>query len=399
MTAVRRLAAAGGGGSVTLPPPSIVALAAAPNSGHNQLTVPSAIAIDATHTGVGYVDGSGNVECIVYDHAAETVAGPYTIHASFEADTHSSPAFLRRPDGRWLCFYSLHNGPTFNVRLSTGVDDWSAWGSATNLDSELGGANYTDYLVVPHLTTNLLVYRDEPTPGTDSRWNYSTNASPDVTGWNAQTLLYREAGARSYLSGWGNGSRTDFVVTNGTFTKLGHFYADGTWRRSDGTDMGSPPFDFSDVTEIYSGTSPFIWGLSYATPTRPAIAGRDGTSDLYIRQQTGGSWQATSLGSCGTGYEYNGPGTGFISYGACIDDGDPDRMLRIEDVNGQPEVMEYTTADEGATFGARNLSAGSSELRTQLIPVRNPLSGLRAVLSEGPFVDYTDWTQAMLGVA
>lgn len=405
MSAARRLllAAAAGGAGFPVPPIGSVTLTSAPDGGMNQLVVPGAF----THGGVttiGYVDGSGNVEAIEWNGST---SGPHTIHASFEADAHDSPAIVRRAsDGRLIVAYSKHNNTPFNVRVSTNADDPSAWGSATDIDSQLGGTRYTDHGLWEVDSTLYLVVRDEPSAGTDSRWVISTAAaSVPTSGWAAQTILYRVASERSYVLTHLSGSVIHFVVTNGSstgFSKLGHFYLDtaaGTYHRSDGTDITADvPLDFSDVTEIATGTALFPWNIVVDGSGYPVVAARDGLDYEYIRWN-GAAWSQTTVASSGTGYEYNGPATGFIAYGACIDDGRPDDMYVIEDVSSQPEVARYRTADGGATFSRRAVTTGSSGLKVQLICVRDPLDGgLRAFWMEGTWTDYEDWSTGLAGV-
>jgi hypothetical protein len=411
------LSAASGGGTFPVPPdptpplPTASALTSAPNGGNNPWTIPGAL-YHATpnKTFITYVDGSGNVEGIEYDHATDTLGGPYTIHSGFHVDAHDSPSILRRAsDGKFLAVYSFHNSTPINIKVGNTANSLNGWNLATNLDSQLGGSRYTDAAIYEENSLLQLFYRDEPSAGTDSRWCRSTcdPASP-TTGWAAQQIIYRIASTRSYMISChddANG-RIHFIVTNGAssgFTKLGHFYlnvAAGTYHQSDGASMGSPPFNFTHVTQLYSGSANvFASNVVVDGSGHPVVAFQDTVSgDIrYIYGRWNGSaWLTTYVVSAGTGYEYNGSGTGFAAYGECIDDGDPNRYWLIRDVSGQSEIFLYTTANGGASFTSEQVTTGSTALQTQMICVRNPHTDLRVFWQRGTWTTYTNWNVGLV---
>lgn len=387
----------GGGGAFMPAVPSTVTLAAAPNGAMNPWNVPGAVTV-GSKVWVSYVDGSGNLEIITYD--GSSVGGPYTLHAAFEIDAHTGPALCRRAsDGKWLAVYTKHNNTPINLKVSTNADDPSAWGVAASLDAQLGGTRYTD--VQLHQLSNgtlFLFYRDEPSAGTDSRWCYSTSTDGGTT-WAAQTILYRIASNRSYVITWKapGSDLIHFVATNdsgGGFTKLGHFRMDGITlarTKSDGTTISSAlPLVFADLTQAYSGTSGvFPLNIAFTAEGYPVVATRDdGTLNNIYTRWNGSAWSSVILGSCGTGYEYNGAGLGFGEWGHAIDDGNPDVVWALRDTGGRPELWRYWTDDAGATFTGFQVTTGASADQQQVICVRNPPTWLRAVWQIGPWTDY-----------
>lgn len=409
----RLLMSAGGGGAFTTPVPAEAFLVAGtPNGGGSNWTLPRAIHLASGDTLLGWVDGDGNVECATIEDGTGTVSSVTTIHAAFETDAHNSPAFLRRSsDGRILAVYSKHNATPINLKISTNPDDPTAWGSATNLDSALGGTRYTDYQL--HQLddgTIWLIYRDEPSAGTDSRWCYSTSTDGGAT-WAAQTILYQVSGQRSYVVSWSDGARIHFIATNGGstgggysgFTALFHFYRDsaGAWRQSDGTSMGSPPFDFTDATEAYVGTEAvFMENIAIDADGHPRVAGTDvigGNPHAIALAWTGSAWVSADLGDVGTGFQYN-TGGDYQAYGSCIDVADPDRLWVIrDDAGGQPEVFLYRTSD-GATWSGRQITDGSSDLLMVISPVRDGTDTVMAFYTQGSWVGYTDWNLGTVAV-
>lgn len=394
-------------GAFTLPPPplpSVLTLTSAPNGGNN----PWVTAGGYQYGGVavfGWVDGSGNVECGTYDETSGSIGGPYTIHAAFQADAHSSPAFLRRSsDGKIVCVYSHHNATPLNRRISTNADDPTAWGSATDLDAQLGGARYTDYQMVELSDgTIVLFYRDEPSAGTDSRWCYSTSTDGGVT-WAAQIQLFKIASTRSYAIMWkpSGSDLLHFATTNGAssgFTKIGHFRMNGLTlarTKSDGTAIAAAlPLTFADITTVYTGAGN-VFPITLAFDSaNPVIAGWDTLTYTYHRWN-GSAWTNTSIVSAGTGFEYNGTGTGFQPWGISVDDGVPDDVWLLKDAGGFPSVYRYHTGDGGATFTPTLVSSTAGKVHT-VVAIRNP-DVMRAYFPVGTWSTYTSWSAGLTGI-
>jgi hypothetical protein len=388
-----------------------------PNGGNSPWTIPGAL-YHATpdKTFITYVDRTGNIEGIEYDHATDTVGGPYTIHANFHVDAHDSPAIVRRAsDGKFICVYSVHNSTPINLRVSTNADSLNGWGSATNLDGQLGGSRYTDYQLYELNGTLYMLYRDEPVAGTDSRWMLSTNdAATPTAGWTAQANQFRVNSQRSYVitaMDYAN-ERLHFIATNGSltsggttgFSKLGHFYLDigaNTYHKSDRTQIFSPPFTYTELTEIYSGTGGvFALNLTIDSAGHPVIAATDiiaGDSRyIYIRFD-GSDWNATNVSSGDPGYIYGGGGAPQ-AWGAAVDDGDPNLLWTIEDGGGgQPEVFLHETANGGATFSSTQVTDGTTQLQAQVICIRNPHTDLRVFWQRGAWTHYTNYNVGLVG--
>lgn len=408
------LASSGSGPEAPAPPPDdppTFHFAGNGNSGNNPNVIPGAYQRGGT-VFFGWVDRFGNIEAA--QHSNGVTGAQQTIHASFEVDAHTSPALLRRlSDGRVITVYAKHGTNLINKRTSTNPDSVSAWSAASSLDSQLGGSTYTNpQLHQLDVETNdpiYLFYRDEPVPGTDSRYVFSTSTDGGST-WATQQILYRIASKRSYVKSGQNGTgRIDFVATNGGstiedsgFTRLGHFYYEGgAYFQTDGTAMGSPPFDFDDITEIYSGTfNVFASSIAFDGDGHPVIGAQDNIGGdlryIYIRWD-GADWSATNVVSAGDGWTYT-PGSDPTVYGSAIDHGNPDDFWLIRDEAGQPEVFRYRTADGGATFTPAQVTFNSTELQVQLIQVQNPDSSVRVFWGRGSWTSSTNWNMVSRAV-
>lgn len=398
--------------------PPIVDLTNAPEGGGSRWSVPQAIYANGT-TFVAYVRGTdGREQILEYDHGTQT-ATVNALHGNFDRDDHSNPAIIRRDsDGRIVVFYSKHNFTPFNVRVTTNPEDTSSWQTQVNLDSQLGGTRYT-YPQVHQLLAETgdpfhLFYRDEPSPGTDSRWCHSTCAPASVTsGWAAQSILYRVASRRSYMTSWSDGQdRIHFIVTDGGgtivdsgFTALGHFYYDaGSYFKSDGTPMSSPPFEFDDVTQIMGGSRNLFPAHLYLDGSgHPVLAAFNEDEDdiwhYWYMRWSGSAWVTTEVATGDTGHAYSSA-TSRSPYGCCLDDGDVDVMYAIIEQDNIPEVWRFETADGGATFdaGTAITEESTAAVQREPFPVRNRDSSLALVWQYGTFTSYVNYSMGIKGV-
>lgn len=404
-----RVRVSGGPYAPSLPgPANPFVLTSAPNGGNNPWVTPGAVYVASVDkTLLTWVDGSGNVEGGHWNHSSEAFEGPYTIHASFEADAHTSPAIIpRASDGKVVAVYTKHNATPINARLSTNANDLSAWGSATNLDSQLGAARYTDNQMFERSGDLWMVYRDEQTV-LSSRWDISScSAASPTSGWSSQALIYRLLGTRTYLIAHYDpvNDRLHYIATNAAsagFTKVGHFYrdmTDGTHHKTDGTLLAAQITTFAEMTEIHSGTGP-AFGINMTSDAsgNVYVALWDDLDYYYLRLE-GTTWTETFLASAGVGYSYSNDGN-TQPWGMCVDDGDPNIVwLLIDDDGVNPQLWMYETDDEGVTFTPTQVTDDLTGDQTTLIAVRNPAAGLRAIWQSGPWTSYTNWNQGLMGV-
>lgn len=382
-------------------------LLVAPSGGLNPWVVPTAVADDQGNVYVGYADGQSGDIGIAQDDGTSTTSA--VLLQAFEADEHDALAILpRASDHKIMAFVTKHNSTPINLLISPNARDISGTWSTTSLDSQLGGTRYTDLQVHQLLDETddpiWLFYRDEPSAGTDSRWCYSKSTDDGAT-WAAQTILYHVASSRSYFISWSDNAGTIhfFASTDGSGTKWGHFYYNGgSWFQSDGTDMGSPPFAYTDLTEVWNGNSSAAMNIALDASGNPVIALWDRvtetTHNVWYLRWSGSAWNSTEVVADAGGYQYESGTGGNNGYDCMIDDGDANRMYVIRNVGSQSELHVFVTADGGSTFKDTAITTRSSTLQRRVTTVRNHgATGLRAIWLKGDWTDFNDYSLATLG--
>lgn len=357
----------------------------------------------------GAVSSSGSVRSCEYVHATGTASTKEI--GVLSGDQHNSPAIIRRSsDSRYLSLYSDHSGPQMYGMLATNANDNSAWGLTYHLDDELGGTAYT-YAFLAQLGDEAsdpiyAIYRD--VPSVNSAWclSKSTGGGADGT-WAAQTVLVN-AGLHYYFRAVKSSeSRLDFALTDGTradeFASLYHFYYDGAYRKSDGTSMGSPPFDPSDMTLVYDGSSEGVRipnsiqkvgsEIAIAFPVYtggPAGAGDIGTDgDYKVARWNGSSWSLETLATAVGMVTVH-----FSDGGVSLDPSNLDRAAAGIRVGGVYQ-MHLCTRNAGV-WSCSTLTSGTDD---NIYPwwVIDHQPGLEFIWQRGTFVTEDDFTAAVWG--
>lgn len=289
---------------------SVVALTTAPDGGWTQVTQPRAIHRGGV-TYFAFIDGDdGDIKVGEFDHSTEAVTLT-TVGTAPEVDTHDAPTITIRPsDDKLIVWWTGHNGANFYQRISTNALDASAWESASDLDSSLGGTAYTYPSALILGSTIHLFYRDAIDANATGRVAYSTSTDGGAT-WAAQTVLVEVSGKRAYFVADTDGSRIDIAVTNGhPVTDSGvdvyHLYLSGGNRyEADGTQItASLPLGADDLPLVYDSTADGkAWPssiLSGASPTFTYEVFVSGQNS-YRRARYDAGWTlATIVGSGST---------------------------------------------------------------------------------------------------
>jgi hypothetical protein len=408
MVIARRLLIAGGGSGAFAPPaPLSDTITTAPAGGAVVVNTPWAVYQSAYQkTAIAYVRGdNGNVEVVEFDNVTRTTSSPFVLHAAYEVDDHAAPAICRLASGHLVAAYSKHLAAPINVRVQTTPGDITTWDAEQSLSH--GASTYCNLFELTAEGKLYCFFRWRPDD--TSHLMYITSTDGGNT-WGADTAVYAVTNQGTYWHLASNGvDRIDIVVTDivpsitggGLPASLGHFYmTGGSFYKSDGTAMGSPPFTFTDTTKIING--PTVGGGCFPfdiSPIGPTVAVNvylaGGTDDAYYdARYTGGVWQ--------TGFVANAGGTFDVGQatGMSHDRDDPDSCVVGQYVGGNWQMVQFTTSDNGVTWAsAGQLTANSTaDVYAWVQAVVDGPSDLRHVVNYGTITDDTHFSLGNVGL-
>jgi hypothetical protein len=323
-------------------------------------------------TYAGWVDQAGNIKIAEYVHATATWSTPFTLHTALQYDDHANPSILiRDSDKKLIVFYSAHNGANLYMRISTNTEDATAWDAEVDLDTAVGFAGYS-YPVPFQLLDEAndpiwLFFRYTDVGG--KPWGYTKSTDGGAT-WAAGTKLWDNSEQVYMKAVQASGTRIDFTASNNnpatTAASLYHFYYDGgTWYTSAGVDMGAPDFGPGDATLVYDGSTSAGWMYDIAINAsgNPVIIFDKIVTAASNHRYRYAAWSGTAWSDaeiCAGGAPLladNGYGGG-----ACIDH-ENTNIVYVSAVAGTShEILQYTTADAGATWALTSRITSDSPL-------------------------------------
>ena len=200
----------------------------------------------ANKAGIGGADRNGNIELTTYD-LANGKSQLTTFHEHLQADDHDTPAFLIRPDGRYLAMYTKHTTDQLKPvgEFRTAPHDTSNWEEEKTFDWTQPpasiGANTSTYSNIFYLPTEKRTYDFVRSVNKDPSCLVSTD---DGSTWSFGGKLLTDTNV-GYVDGYvkyaSNGKdRIDFITTEhhprDFNNSIYHGYVkDGKIHRSDGT--------------------------------------------------------------------------------------------------------------------------------------------------------------------
>lgn len=358
----------------------------------------------------GLVDLDSNIRVGSYDHATGVVAISPSI-VSIIPDVHCTPSVLvRQSDQKLIVAAASHNqvgGIHVYVAVSSSAEDVSAWGTATDIQSSLGGTSYT-YAHLVQLSGEsgkiYLFFRDMQDTQATAVLCYSTSTDDGAT-WSSQTALYKNTSHKSYwVIDSDDASRIDFVVSDGSnvsdSASLYHFYYDGSFHTSDGTTISSPPFAPASLTKIYDGSTDGGVRVPYSLIVGPNpvaawaafdTAGSGSNEHYWHGHYSGGAWGTHEIADAGSP-----PTAGFSEGGVAIDRIDTNSVYVSREQSSYFQIVKYQTADGGSTWTSSTLTTDATgqtgdALNLRPISPKNAVSTLRCLWCFGPhFVATSD---------
>jgi hypothetical protein len=417
----RRLLLDGGAFTIPVTPPATpltpFTVAGTNEGGWTWFIDPRAVYYNGT-TYFGYNNLDGDVTARSWDHATNTtntlVAGN-RLYAAMEEDDHDNPSVLvRDSDKKLLYFYTRHSDAQLYMSVSSSAESIASFAARVDLDSQLGGTEYTypcPFQLLSEASDPIWLFYRDPIDADTTALYYSKSTDGGST-WAAGTLLYSNSGRSSYWKMESNSlDRVDFAVSSGSpvydaDVSIGHFYyTGGSFYKTDGTGMGSPPFDFSDLTLVYDGSgandTSWVWDVAMSGSNPRIVYSTYIGDDMDIVRYryatwSGSAWSNQTVTSDGGTHIGGGPGS-FYAGGVVLDHTDPDVVFASVVVSGQWEIHRFETADAGASWAETAVTSGSSAKNIRPVSVRNYATDLQLLWMHGTYTTYLNYTTDTYG--
>jgi hypothetical protein len=345
------------------------------------------IGSDASGAGVGGSSRSGKIEAVIFD--LQTGLSKKYVLMQAGCDDHNAPAFLIRPDGKYIAMYAQHYD-RYCSRYR--IFDGESWTAEQQFDwmTIPGGTDYTiAYSNLYYLSAEGRMYNFARANHRCPNFIYSTDMGDNWSFGGQLSTNNTNSYNKGYYKYWGNGvDRIDFILTeehprDGATSMYHGYIYNGQTHATDGTVVDENVFDavnlptfldftmiFKEGTVIDGNTMRKIWNadlMRYDDGTIAAILtarindntnGNDFSIDpdhafIYCRYD-GLTWSSTYLGQAGkkmygSEADYTGLGalhpndqsTIYISTSI-----DP----RNETDLGVREIFKGTTNDNGASW-------------------------------------------------
>lgn len=403
--------------------PANITLSAAPQGGWSWFGDPRAVydaTADATVFGYLCITG-GKPKIASYLHATGVTTSPvdlYPLQPTFEVDDHDNPSILiRASDGKYLAFFSVHDGPDIYEAVSTNAHDATSFAATSNISSNLGSGHYT-YPSPIQLTgeTNSPIYlfwrSGTTTPGL---WSFAKRNGTASTFPGTVTPFANFTYLKIVRT---STTRIDFAASNhpndtGVDHGIYHFYYEGgNVYASDGTlidAIGDTLVDHTNATQVYDGstTKGWIWDIAIDSgDPRVVYATFPSTTDHRYNYGTwdGASWTTNEIVAAGTYIPSSGVGGGplevYYSGGVILDHTDPNTVYLSKQTGSTSvwEIYKYETSDDGASWTPTTITTGSSIKNCRPVSVRD-YGGLKALWWGGTYANYTSYSVGTFGTS
>ena len=357
----------------------------------------------------GWVNKAGDIMIASYNYKTGKIKR-HTLHKALEYDDHANPAFLMRPGGKPMVFYSAHNGDEMYYHIAKQQEDITKWDTSGKIGvNSKGNSGYTYPNPMQLSSENNKIYLF----WRGNNWQPNFSTSMDGKNWQpAKTLI--KGGDRPYVKYVSDGDSTiHFAFTDGhprvepknniyyAYYKRGSFYKAGGEKICDIDDL---PFSPEDADLIYNAEKQngrgWIWDIALNKNARPVIVhtALPGFRDHRYRyaKWTGNTWVNNRIVKAGGWFPQTPEGEEerekHYSGGIVLDHANPHVVYLSRPVNGVFEIEKWTTSDDGKTWESEPVTSDSQKNNIRPVVPRNHPGGEGSLLwMHGDYIHYTNY--------
>jgi hypothetical protein len=392
----------------------------------------------ACQTGFGGSNRTGLNEAVIFDVKSRRSIRFYL--GKLSSDDHNAPAFLIRPDGKYIAMYSDHYDQYKNRYR---IFDGYSWSSEQAYDwtKKPGGTDYTiAYNNIYYLSSEGRMYNFSRANKRSPNFIISENMGDTWTFGGQLTTNSSNSYNKGYYKYWSNGiDRIDFIFTEqhprDTLTSIYHGYIkNGKVYKSDGTLVDDNIYDesfipaywhftkvFSNGTTIGSRTLYRCWqsdlvryddgtiaaiitarANQYHSPGYPDNSINPDHDFIYCRFN-GQSWSYSFLARAG--YKFYSSEADYVGLGALSPD-DPNTLFISTQFDprdnitslGVREIFKGVTSDNGATWTWTPVTQNSARDNIRpIIPAWND-KNLVLLWCRGTYITAQSFDAAVVGI-
>jgi hypothetical protein len=342
------------------------------------------------------VDNKGNLKVVQYENAMDSTR--LITLGFFQIDDHVNPALRLTKENKIEVYYSKHGGADYFRQRSNKAEDITSWHRKTNLDDQYGLSNYSYANIVELDDTVFNFFRGVPKDGSTYTLHFSKSTDDGVT-WTAPVKLL--TGERPYFKVIKNGSnRIDIICNDGHPNKTVnnstyHFYYQGGWHKSDGTNIGSPPFTPSeDLTKIYDGAGTdgksWVWDVAINNLNYPVCVfnttGTETAHKYHYAYWDGDNWEVKTIVENAGTHLYDAEPQ--YSGGMAIDPDNTSIVYCSVETDGLHKLWRYETHNHGTTWTSKQLT---KEKAFRPFVIAGAPVGKRILYITGVYTTYTNY--------
>jgi hypothetical protein len=360
-----------------------------------------------------WVNADGNAILASYDHDTRVIS-TIVLRYGVGHDDHANPTLLVLPRGRLIAFYSAHDGPGINYRVTKYPEDIASLEPEHQVPrSGEGrfGSTYPSPIRLSHERGIWLFWRG-------GNWQPTFATSATGRRWSRPRTLIQETiphkRHRPYLKVDSNGVDTihlAFTEAHPGRYPTGIYYAayrDGLFLSASGQTIGSLttlPLTADRADQVYDpkpkGLRAWVYDVAEDEHGRPVIVYDEIVSHTDHRYRyarwTGIGWQDNEIVPAGPPINHT---PGWYSAGISLDHEDPTNVYLSRKVDGQYEIEHWQTLDGGATWRSTAITSHSAEANLRPVKPRGLPTDEEVFWMRGDYPDYRSfrtsiWTTAV----